>query len=147
MSEFVPDLFASLPSDQGNVQRFRGGLVCKAHRLRVSLNSRLENKKEEVPEGRTARRWCPGRGSAQGPHKNARSAYSKVRCTCALQGYLARKKPFPPRTLQWHYLGCYGGPWGGGMFAHVLYRGMINGQGEPRCLGPGQLRFEKVVCP
>jgi len=30
------------------VQRFRGGLVFKAHRLCVSLNSRLESNKEEV---------------------------------------------------------------------------------------------------
>ena len=30
-----------------NVQRFRGGLVFKAHRLGVSLNSRLESKKKE----------------------------------------------------------------------------------------------------
>ena len=30
-----------------NVQWFRGGLVCKAHRLRVSLNSRFESNKEE----------------------------------------------------------------------------------------------------
>jgi len=30
-----------------NVQRFRGGLVFKAHRLCVSLNSRLESDKEE----------------------------------------------------------------------------------------------------
>jgi len=29
------------------VQRFRGGLVFKAHRLCVSLNSRLESNKEE----------------------------------------------------------------------------------------------------
>jgi len=29
-----------------NVQRFRGGLIFKAHRLFVSLNSRLESKKE-----------------------------------------------------------------------------------------------------
>ena len=29
------------------MQRFRGGLVLKAHRLRVSLNSRLESNKEE----------------------------------------------------------------------------------------------------
>jgi len=35
-----------------NVQRFRGGLVFKAHRLCVSLNSRLEsNKEEEKKEG------------------------------------------------------------------------------------------------
>ena len=30
-----------------NVQRFRGGLVFKAHRLSVSFNSRLESNKEE----------------------------------------------------------------------------------------------------
>jgi len=30
-----------------NVQRFRGGLVFKARRLCVSLNSRLESNKEE----------------------------------------------------------------------------------------------------
>jgi len=30
-----------------NVQRFRGGLVIKAHRLCASLNSRLESNKEE----------------------------------------------------------------------------------------------------
>ena len=29
------------------MQRFRGGLVFKAHRLRGSLNSRLESNKEE----------------------------------------------------------------------------------------------------
>jgi len=34
-----------------NVQRFRGGLVFKAHRLCVSLNSRLESNKEEEEEG------------------------------------------------------------------------------------------------
>jgi len=34
-----------------NVKRFRGGLVFKAHRLCLSLNSRLEsnNEEEEVP--------------------------------------------------------------------------------------------------
>ena len=37
-----------------HVQRFRGGLVSKAHRLCVSLNSRLESNKEE--EG--AQRRC-----------------------------------------------------------------------------------------
>ena len=30
-----------------NVNRFRGGLVFKAHRLCVSLNSRIESNKEE----------------------------------------------------------------------------------------------------
>ena len=34
-----------------NVQRFRGGLVLKAHRLCVSLNSRLESNKEEEEKG------------------------------------------------------------------------------------------------
>ena len=34
-----------------NVQRFRGGLVFKAHRLCVSLNSRRESNKEEEEEG------------------------------------------------------------------------------------------------
>ena len=33
-----------------NVQRFRGGLVFKAHRLCVSLNSRLESNQEEKEE-------------------------------------------------------------------------------------------------
>ena len=33
-----------------NVQRFRGGLVFKAHRLWVSLNTRLESNKEEEEE-------------------------------------------------------------------------------------------------
>ena len=33
-----------------NVQQFRGGLVFKAHRLCVSLNSRLESNKEEKEE-------------------------------------------------------------------------------------------------
>ena len=36
-----------------NGLRFRGGLVCKAHRLFVSLNSRLESNKEEEEET-----WC-----------------------------------------------------------------------------------------
>ena len=31
-----------------------------------------------------------------------------------LQGYLAHKKQPPPRTLQWEYLGSYGGPERGG---------------------------------
>ena len=33
------------------MQRFRGGLVFKAHRLCVSLNSRLESSKEEKVGG------------------------------------------------------------------------------------------------
>jgi len=34
-----------------NAQRIRGGLVFKAHRLCVSLNSRLESHTEEEEEG------------------------------------------------------------------------------------------------
>jgi len=37
-----------------NVLRFRGGLVFKAHRLCVSLNSRLESNKEEEETRRLA---------------------------------------------------------------------------------------------
>ena len=39
---------------QRNVQRFRGGLVFKAHRLFVSLNSRLGSNKEEKKKKNTA---------------------------------------------------------------------------------------------
>ena len=35
------------PRSHRNVQRFRGGLVFKAHRLCISLNSRLGSNKEE----------------------------------------------------------------------------------------------------
>jgi len=38
------------PNRFRNVKRFRGGLVFKAHRLCVSLNSRLESNKEEDGE-------------------------------------------------------------------------------------------------
>ena len=41
-----------------NVQRFRGGLVFKAHRLCVSLNARLESNKEEEEEWE--RTWGSG---------------------------------------------------------------------------------------
>ena len=42
-----------------NVQRFRGGLVFEAHRLCVSLNSRLEsNKEEECPAVFSERDLC-----------------------------------------------------------------------------------------
>jgi len=39
-----------------NVQRFRGGLVFKAHRLCASLNSRLESNKEEE-KNKGVSRW------------------------------------------------------------------------------------------
>ena len=38
------------------MQRFRGGLVFKAHRLCASLNSRLERRSKEKEEGRGGRR-------------------------------------------------------------------------------------------
>jgi len=41
------------------VQRFRGGLVFKAHRLSVSLNSRLESNKEESRRPADVRRGEP----------------------------------------------------------------------------------------
>ena len=43
------DLFHAEPEEllHRNVQRFRGGLVVKAHRLCVSLNSRLQSNSEE----------------------------------------------------------------------------------------------------
>ena len=42
-----------------NVQRFRGGLVLKAHRHGVSLNSRLERNKEEDEGCHAARQSRP----------------------------------------------------------------------------------------
>ena len=42
-----------------NVQRFRGGLVFKAHRLCVSLNSRLERNEEEKRRLRSGGRQTP----------------------------------------------------------------------------------------
>ena len=46
---------------------YRGGLVCKADRLCVSLNSRLEsNKEEEEEEGRWQRSQASGRAPAKG---------------------------------------------------------------------------------
>jgi len=53
-----------------NVQRFRGVLVFKAHRLYVSLNSRLgSNTEEEETEGvpfRWKRGQCRARGESAG---------------------------------------------------------------------------------
>ena len=68
-----------------NVQWFRGGLVFKAHRLCVSLNSRLGSNKEEEKTGE-----APQDMSGLGSHRS-------------IQGYLAHKKQRRPRTLQY---GC-----------------------------------------
>jgi len=52
--KYSPNLFAhpafQNPFTARNVQRLRGGLVFKAHRLCVSRNSRLESNKEEAAE-------------------------------------------------------------------------------------------------
>ena len=53
-----------------NVQRSRGGLVFKAHRLCVSLNSRLEsNKEEEEPSGGAARAGTAPRRAHRAPRR------------------------------------------------------------------------------
>ena len=67
--------------------RFRGRLVFKAHRLCVSLNSRLESNKEEEELG-GARVWVLGLGFGD-----------RIRSARGLQGFLAHKKTPPPRTL------------------------------------------------
>jgi len=49
MAQSLPGLVIVLGTQllYRNVQRLRGGLVFKAHRLCLSLNSRLESNKEE----------------------------------------------------------------------------------------------------
>ena len=42
-----PSPYTRQKGENQNVQRFRGRLVLKAHRLRVSLNSRLDSNEEE----------------------------------------------------------------------------------------------------
>ena len=60
-----------------NVQRFRGGLVFKAHRLCVSLNSRLENEKEEEKVGATG---AAPRSASRSERK--RVCEKKSECVC-----------------------------------------------------------------
>jgi len=50
----------ALPKPMAAVTKFRGGLVCKAHRLYVSLNSRLESNKEEEEEAHCGLLGCNG---------------------------------------------------------------------------------------
>jgi len=50
---------ASALSASPPVQRFRGGLVCKVHRLCISLNSRLESNKEEEEEPQLRQHFQP----------------------------------------------------------------------------------------
>jgi len=74
-----------------STERFRGGLVFKAQRLvyHSTLGFRVIKKKKNSQLSRT--RFAPG--MSQG-----------------LQGYLAHKKPPPPRTLQYAYSrGCHRG--------------------------------------
>ena len=54
------------------MQRFRGGLVFKAHRLCVSLNSRLDSNEEEEKKG-------PGERRAQDPRRTTSHAPPSVR--------------------------------------------------------------------
>jgi len=63
-----------------NVQRFRGGLVVKAHRLCVSLNSRLDSNNEEREEqGIGCRVWGT---SSIAPGKSPLSSSNTVCCSC-----------------------------------------------------------------
>ena len=50
-----------------NIQWFRGGLVVKAHRLCVSLNSRLESNKEEEDTDERVRRECRAKSTSYCP--------------------------------------------------------------------------------
>jgi hypothetical protein len=58
---------------------------------------------------------CSGDGTST---RGAETVKVKVctRAETAVQGYLAHKKPPPPRTLRKGYLGPYGDPRGGGCF-------------------------------
>jgi len=56
--------------------RFRGGLVFKAHRLFVSINSRFESNKEEE-NSLSAKEACPSHHLAL-PHSHSLSDYSQV---------------------------------------------------------------------
>ena len=67
------------------MQRFRGGLVFKAHRLCVSLNSRIESNKEEEEEGSCRE----GLGGCEGVEVRGAVA---VGAGVGVQGYLAHKK-------------------------------------------------------
>jgi len=117
------DVFVRSAPVPRNVQRFRGGLVFKAHRLCVSLNSRLESNKEEE-EGLSpilhardlfshlsnfTNAKIDGSGSKPStflPIGFSRPTDAKTRsrnpsrCNLAIRGYLAHKKQPPPRTLQ-----------------------------------------------
>jgi len=61
-----------------NVQRFRGRLVCKAHRLCVSLNSRLESNKEEEGMVNCVLRAVP-MSSKLGTYKTVKARNKTVR--------------------------------------------------------------------
>ena len=63
------------------MQRFRDGLVFKAHRLFVSLNSRLESNKEEEEEGQglsDGADSCVAVGREHRPHTVEYDPFMKV---------------------------------------------------------------------
>ena len=53
------------------MQLFRGGLLFKAQRLCVSLNSRLESNNEEKVGGQLAETLCAGQGGDVPPQRGA----------------------------------------------------------------------------
>ena len=61
------------------MQRFRGGLVFKAHRLYVSLNSRLESNKEEKEEDEDRRSVPVVRGVKAGSLVRKHDHYTPAR--------------------------------------------------------------------
>ena len=68
------------------MQWFQGGLVFEAHRLCVSLNSKLESNKEETRlkggSGLCSRRWCR-RCARPSPSRTATSRFSSRPCLFA----------------------------------------------------------------
>ena len=127
-----------------NVQRFQGGLVFKAHRLCVSLNSRLESNKEEEEQGcqgawKSKRGFSPDFERDRERHNRLRALRATrphtvgyiggcdqeqggIECPAHrsrgrnLQGNLAYKKPPPPGPYRRPMPRVLGGSWGGGRF-------------------------------
>jgi len=83
----------------GNVQWFRGRLVFKAHRLCVSLNSRLESNKEEKKRSPGGARCC---GTALGTNKPAEARLWPRREPVSVPKPLKPLKLSPPRSVRSH---------------------------------------------
>jgi len=81
-----------------NVQRFRGGHVFKAHRLCVSLNSRLSARAAGVSRDTRDRSISTRRGICA--EAGTAPCTGRAGELHGLQGYLAHKEPRPFRTLQ-----------------------------------------------